>query len=51
MHAPSIDAGSPRAKNCQELLPLLERMEANKFRNIVAGDESWFTLEYQYLTN
>jgi hypothetical protein len=22
-------------------------MEANKFRNILTGDESWFTLEYQ----
>jgi hypothetical protein len=25
-------------------------MEADKFRNIVTGDESWFTLEFQYST-
>jgi hypothetical protein len=23
-------------------------MEANKFRNILTGDESWFVLEYQH---
>jgi hypothetical protein len=23
-------------------------MKANKFRNILAGDESWFMLEYQH---
>jgi hypothetical protein len=23
-------------------------MEANKFRNILAGDEIWFMLEYQH---
>jgi hypothetical protein len=37
-----------RIQKCQELLPLLERMEANKFRNILTGNESWFTLEYQH---
>jgi histone-lysine N-methyltransferase SETMAR len=36
-----------RIEKCQELLPLLERMEASNFRNIVTGDESWFTLELQ----
>jgi hypothetical protein len=29
-----------RIHKCQELLPLLERMEANKFRNILTSDES-----------
>jgi hypothetical protein len=37
-----------RIQKCQELLPLLERTEANKFRNILAGDESWFMLEHQH---
>jgi hypothetical protein len=27
--------------------PMLEKMEANKFRNILTGDESRFMLEYQ----
>jgi hypothetical protein len=36
-----------RIQNCQELLPLLERMEANKFRNILTGDESWLLFESQ----
>jgi hypothetical protein len=26
-------------------------MEANKFRNILTGDESWFMLEYQHAIN
>jgi hypothetical protein len=34
-----------RIQKCQELL---ERTEANKFRNILTGDESWFMLEYQH---
>jgi DNA-binding transcriptional ArsR family regulator len=29
-----------RIHKCQELLPLLERMEANQFHNILTGDES-----------
>jgi hypothetical protein len=37
-----------RIQKCQELLPLLERMEGNEFRNILTGDESWFMLEYQH---
>jgi hypothetical protein len=36
-----------RMKKCQDLLSLLERMEAGNFRNIVTGHESWFTLELQ----
>jgi hypothetical protein len=36
-----------RIQKCQELLPLLKRIEVNKFRNILTGDESWFMLEYQ----
>jgi hypothetical protein len=34
--------GASRILKCKELLPLLERMEANKFGNILTGDESWF---------
>jgi hypothetical protein len=37
-----------KIQKCQELLPLLERMEANEFGNILIGDESWFMLEYQH---
>jgi hypothetical protein len=37
-----------RIEKCQELLPLLERIEANKFRTILTGDESWFMLEYHH---
>jgi NAD dependent epimerase/dehydratase family enzyme len=33
-----------RIQKCQELLLLLERMEANEFRNILTGDESWLCL-------
>jgi hypothetical protein len=33
-----------RIRKCQELLLLLERMEANKFGDILTGDESWFML-------
>jgi hypothetical protein len=36
-----------RIKKCQDLLPLLERMEVSNFRNIVTCDESWFILELQ----
>jgi hypothetical protein len=34
-----------RMKKCQDRLPLRERMEASNFREIVTGDESYFTLE------
>jgi hypothetical protein len=37
-----------RIQKCQELLPLLERMETNQFHHILTGDENWFTLEYQH---
>jgi hypothetical protein len=37
-----------RIQKCQELLPLLERTDANKFRSILTGHESWFVLEYQH---
>jgi hypothetical protein len=36
-----------RIQNCQELLPLLEKMETNEFRNILTGNESWLMFEYQ----
>jgi hypothetical protein len=35
-------------QKCQELLPLLEGMEADKFRNILTGDKSWFMFEYEH---
>jgi hypothetical protein len=37
-----------RDQKYQELLPLLGRMEATKFRSILTGNESWFMLEYQH---
>jgi hypothetical protein len=37
-----------RLQKCQELLEVLQAMEASKFRSIVTGDESWFTLEFQH---
>jgi hypothetical protein len=37
-----------RTQKCQELLPLLEKVEANKFRNVLTGDETWFMLEYRH---
>jgi hypothetical protein len=37
-----------RIQKCQELLLLLERIEANKFHNILTGDESWCMFEYQH---
>jgi hypothetical protein len=36
-----------RIQKCQELLPLLERMETNKCLNILTGDQSWLVLERQ----
>jgi hypothetical protein len=37
-----------RIQKCQELLPLLEGIKANKFGNIRTGDESWLMLGYQH---
>jgi hypothetical protein len=37
-----------RIEKCQELRPLLESIETNKFYNILTGDESWFMPEYQH---
>jgi hypothetical protein len=37
-----------RIQKTQELLQLLERMEANKLRSVLTGDESWFMLKYQH---
>jgi hypothetical protein len=37
-----------RIQKCQELLSLLEGMEANKFCKSLTGDESRFMLEYQH---
>jgi hypothetical protein len=37
-----------RIQKCQELLPLLERMEPNEFGNILTGDERWLMLECQH---
>jgi hypothetical protein len=35
-------------QKCQQLLPLLERIEANKVGNILTGDESLFMLGYDH---
>jgi hypothetical protein len=37
-----------RMKRCQDLVPLLERMEASNCYTIVTGDKSWFTFELQH---
>jgi DNA-binding transcriptional ArsR family regulator len=37
-----------RIQKCQQLLPLLEMMEANTFRNILTGDENSLMLESQH---
>jgi hypothetical protein len=37
-----------RLEKCRELLPMLEGMEKNNFRNLVTVDESWFTLELKH---
>jgi hypothetical protein len=37
-----------RIQKYQELLPLLERIEEHKFRNILTDDKSWFMLGYQH---
>jgi hypothetical protein len=37
-----------RIQKCQELLPFLEKMKVNTFRNILTGNENWFMLEYQH---
>jgi hypothetical protein len=39
-HELTDDLRAIRMKKCQELLPLRERMEADKFRNIITGGES-----------
>jgi hypothetical protein len=40
--------GASRIQKYQKLSSLLERIEVNKFRNILTGDESEFMLEYQH---
>jgi hypothetical protein len=49
MDPPCVDKKlkETRLEMCRELLLMLEGMEGNNFRNLVAGDESWFTLEFQ----
>jgi hypothetical protein len=37
-----------RIQKCHELLQLLETTEASKLHDILTGDESWFTVEYQH---
>jgi transcriptional antiterminator len=46
-HQATEQLRAERMKKFQDLLPLLEKMEASNFRNIVTDDESWFTLELQ----
>jgi hypothetical protein len=45
------DLRAIRIEKCLELVPLLERLEANKLNNIVTGDGSSFTPEYQHSAN
>jgi hypothetical protein len=33
---------------CREVLPMLEGLEKGQFRNVMTGDESWFTLQFQH---
>jgi transposase len=44
------DLRQRRVSTCEELLPLLETQEQRQFRDLVTGDESWFTLEYEHQT-
>jgi hypothetical protein len=37
-----------RVAKCYEFLPTLEAVPRTHFRHIIAGDESWFYLEYQH---
>jgi ABC-type uncharacterized transport system permease subunit len=37
-----------RLEKCREFLPVLEGLERKNFRNLVTGNESWFTLEFQH---
>jgi hypothetical protein len=48
--SPPVDRVAPSHKSpeVQGVAAILESMAANKFRTIVTGDESWFTLEYQH---
>jgi hypothetical protein len=48
LNQPTEQLRASRIQKCQELLPLLEKMEANQSRNILTGDESWFMLNYHH---
>jgi hypothetical protein len=39
-----------RLERSRELLPILEDTEKASFHNLVTGDGSWFTLEFQHST-
>jgi hypothetical protein len=42
------DLRQRRVAVCNELLPMLEAQNKKQFRDLVAGDESWFMLEYEH---
>jgi hypothetical protein len=37
-----------RIEKCRELLRMLEGLEKGNFRNLVTGDRSWFTVQFQH---
>jgi hypothetical protein len=49
-HALTEQLRAERMNKCPDRRPLPERMEASNFRNIVTGNESWFSLELQQST-
>jgi hypothetical protein len=50
MYPPCVDRKlrEIRLEKCREFLPTLEGMERKDFRDLVTGNESWFTLEFQH---
>ena len=44
-HQLTSELQATRLAKCRELLPILEALQRNNFRNVVTGDESWFYLE------
>jgi hypothetical protein len=49
-HQLKDDLWQVRAAKCYELLNVLEAMQRTIFRHIITGDESWFYLEYQHVS-
>jgi hypothetical protein len=47
-HQLTDDLRQVKVAKCGEPLLALEAMQRSHFRHIIAGDESWFYLEYQH---